>query len=124
MRFGLAKFYGTVLLLGCGLAGLTGCKSYWIDATVENQTGAAIHELEVEYPTASFGSNGLAAGGAMHYRLQVRGNGPIKVAYTAADGKTIHLQGPNLAEHEQGQITVRLLAAGKVEYLPKLEPGS
>ena len=102
----------------------SGCKSYWIDATVENQTGQAIRELEVAYPTASFGSNGLAPGATMHYRFQIRGQGPVKVEYTAPDGKTARAQGLTLAEHQQGRLTIRLLPQGKVEFLPNLQPAS
>jgi hypothetical protein len=102
----------------------TGCKSYWIDTSVENQTGQPIHELEVDYPTASFGTNTLAPGGAMHYRFQIRGSGPVKVEYTSADGKTVHGQGLTLEEHQHGQLGIRLLPQGKVEFLPKLQPGS
>jgi hypothetical protein len=101
-----------------------GCKSYWIDATVENQTGLSIRELEVDYPSASFGSNGLAPGATMHYRFQIRGTGPVKVGYSTPDGKTTHAQGLTLAEHQQGGLTIRLLPQGKVEFLPSITPAS
>jgi len=95
----------------------TGCKSYWIDTSVENQTGQPI-------PTASFGTNTLAPGGVMHYRFQIRGSGPVKVEYTSPDGKTVHGQGLTLEERQQGELGIRLLPQGKVEFLPKLQPGS
>jgi hypothetical protein len=97
------------------------CKSYWIDATVENDTGQAIHELEVDYPTASFGTNTLLPGAKMHYRIQIRGSGPVHVEYTGDDHKTWRQQGSDLAEHEQGQFTIRLMPQGKVEFLPKVD---
>jgi hypothetical protein len=80
--------------------------------------------LEVDYPTASFGTNKLAVGASMHYRFQVRGSGPVKVEYTTEAGKTSHAQGLTLTEHQQGQLLIRLLPAGKVEFSPKLEPAS
>jgi len=101
-----------------------GCKSYWIDAEIENHTGQTIHELEVDYPTASFGANSLASGGAMHYRLQIRGNGPVKVEYTFEDGRTTHAQGLNLAEHQQGSLTIRIFPGGKVDFVPNITPAS
>jgi hypothetical protein len=103
---------------------ISGCKSYWIDATVDNQTGQPIHELEVDYPSASFGSNGLAPGVTMHYRFQVRGSGPVKVEYTTPDGKTTHAQGLTLTEHQQGLLTIRILPESKVVFLPTLQPAS
>jgi len=113
-----------ILTLCLIIPAITGCKSYWIDATVENQTGQSIHELEVDYPTASFGSNGLAPGATMHYRFQIRGSGPVKVEYSVPDGKTTRAQGPTLTEHQQGGLTIRLLPGGKVEFLPNLQPAS
>lgn len=106
------------------LLSLCGCKSYWIDATIENQTGQAIHELQVEYPTASFGTNTVDAGASMHYRFQVRGSGPVKVEYTISGGKVVHAQGLTLGEHEQGKLLIRLLPENKVEFSPKLQPTS
>jgi hypothetical protein len=103
---------------------VSGCKSYWIDASIENQTGQPVHELEVDYPTASFGTNTLSPGETMHYRFQIRGNGPVKVEFTTGDGKTAHAQGLTLVEHQQGQLTIRMLPQGKVEFLPKLQPAS
>lgn len=102
----------------------TGCRSYWIDADIENQTGKPIHELEVDYPSASFGANTLASGNIMHYRFQIRGSGPVKVEYTFEDGKTTHAQGLNLTERQKGHLVIRLFPKGKVDFLPKLEPAS
>jgi hypothetical protein len=112
----------TIVLAGLVMLAATGCHSYWIDATIDNETGATIRELEVDYPTASFGKNSLAPGQSMHYRFQIRGSGPVKVEYTFENGKLNHAQGLNLAERQQGQLQIRLMPQGKVEFLPKLEP--
>jgi hypothetical protein len=114
---------GIVLAIVLMLA-MSGCKSYWVDATIENQTGQLIRQLEVDYPTASFGTNSLASGSAMHYRFQIRGSGPVKVEYTSTDGKTSRGTGLTLVEHQYGQLTIRLLPQGKVDFLPKLQPTS
>ncbi|WP_263354510.1 hypothetical protein [Acidicapsa acidisoli] len=113
-----------ILFIGAFALIASGCRSYWIDANIENQTGQPIHELEVDYPSASFGTNTLASGAAMHYRFQTRGSGPVKVEYTSGDGRTTHAQGTTLAEHQEGQLTIRLLPLGKVEFVPKLQPAS
>jgi hypothetical protein len=113
-----------ILVISALVLGVSGCKSYWIDADIENQTGQPIHELEVDYPSASFGANALAPGAAMHYRFQTRGSGPVKVEYSFGDGKTTHAQGLTLAEHQQGHLTIRLLPLGKVEFVPALQPAS
>ena len=107
-----------------GMLSAAGCKSYWVDARIENQTGQPIHELEVDYPSASFGANTVAPGATMHYRFQIRGSGPLKVEYTSGDGKTAQAQGLTLTEHQQGELTIRLLPRGKVDFLPNLQPAS
>ena len=112
----------TIIL--AALLACVGCKSYWVEANIENQTGQPIHELEVTYPTASFGTNTLAPGAAMHYRFQIRGSGPVQVQYTLGNGTSAHTQGLTLTEHQQGQLTVRLLPQGKAEFLPRLQPAS
>ncbi len=100
---------------------LSGCRSYRIDATVENRTGASIELLEVDYPSASFGSDRLAAGADYRYRLQVRGSGPVKVQYTETATQTIRqASGPELAERETGRIEILLLPGGKVQFTPAL----
>jgi hypothetical protein len=119
----LRKRFWTVIACA-GMLNAVACKSYWVDARIENNTGQAVHELEVDYPSASFGTNALAPGAAMHYRFQIRGAGPLKVEYTSGDGKTAQAQGLTLTEHQQGELTIRLLPQGKVDFLPKLQPAS
>lgn len=99
-----------------------GCHSYSIETTVENRTGGAIRLLEVDYPSASFGANSLAAGGVFHYRIQVRGNGPLKVAYTGKDVQQTLIVGPALSERQEGQIEIVLLPDNKAEFHPQLTP--
>jgi hypothetical protein len=100
-----------------------GCHSYHVETAVENRTGEAIHLLEVDYPSASFGSDSLAADGVFHYRIQLRGDGPLKVQYTAADGKQVQVTGPNLVERQEGSLEIVLLPGGKAKFHPDLTPG-
>jgi hypothetical protein len=104
------KRSGLVLAL-LGLAELlSGCRSPRIDVTVENRTGAAVELLEVDYPSASFGADRLAAGADYLYRFQVRGSGPVKVQYT------------ELQERQAGSLEIVLLPAGKAEFHSALHP--
>jgi hypothetical protein len=104
------------------LAAATGCHSYHVETTVENRTGAAIQLLEVDYPSASFGAGVLAAGADFHYRIQLRGSGPVKVQYTTPDLHQVQIEGPTLAEPQEGQLEIVLLPAGKGEFHPQLSP--
>ena len=102
------------------LAWASACHSYHIDMTVENRTGAAIQLLEVNYPSASFGSGSLAAGEVYHYRIQLRGNGPLKLQYTGKDGRQTLIEGPELAEPQEGRMEIVLLPGGQAEFHPEL----
>ena len=115
------RLFGTAVPLLC-LLPVAACHSYRIDATVENRTGSAISLLEVDYPTASFGIGSLASDDVFRYRLQTRGSGPVKVQYTVGNGRTIQITGPTLYERQEGSIDIVLLADGKAEFHPKLNP--
>jgi hypothetical protein len=104
------------------LVSAAGCHSYHIDMTVENRTGGAIQLLEVDYPSASFGADKLAAGEVFRYSIQVRGSGPLKVEYTGSDGRQAQMNGPTLAERQEGRIQIVLLPGGKADFHPKLTP--
>ena len=104
----------------------TGCHSYQVETIVENRTGTTIQLLEVDYPSASFGANTLAAEGVFHYRIQLRGSGPLKVQYTASDDRPVQrlvqIDGPTLAERQEGRLEIVLLPGGKAEFHPELTP--
>jgi hypothetical protein len=108
------------LVLPAALMALAGCHSRHIDTTVENRTGGAIQLLEVDYPSASFGANSLAAGEVFHYRIQLRGNGGLKVEYTGSEGRQVEIEGPALTEPQEGRIEIVLLPGGQAEFHPQL----
>jgi hypothetical protein len=103
-----------------------GCHSYHIETTVENRTGGAIQLLEVDYPSASFGAESLAADGVFHYRIQLQGRGPLKVLYTASDSsqaqRQVQIDGPTVAERQEGRLEIVLLPGGKATFHPELTP--
>jgi hypothetical protein len=101
-------------------ASLAACRSHHVETSVENRTGAAIQLLEVDYPSASFGSNALAPGAVSHYRIQLQGSGPLKVQFTASDGKQDQVTGPTVSEGQEGRLEIVLLPGGKAEFHPHL----
>jgi hypothetical protein len=109
-------------LLGSLWMAVVACHSYHVETTVINHTGAAIQLLEVDYPSASFGTGTLAAEASLPYRIQLRGSGPLKVQYTAANGQQIQIDGPTLAERQEGRLEILLLPGGKAEFHPELTP--
>lgn len=105
--------------IGFGLA-LSGCHSAHVEVTVENHTGGPIRLLEVDYPSASFGSDSLAAGATMHYRIQLQGTGPLKVQYAATDNHQVQIPGPALSQGQEGKLEITLEPGGKAEFEPEL----
>jgi hypothetical protein len=120
-RIGLRRWILAIIALPA-LIIAAGCHSYHVDITVENQTAGVIQLLEVDYPSASFGSDTLTASGVYHYRIQLRGNGPIKVQYIASDGRQAQITGPILAERQEGKLEIVLLPEGKAAFHPDLTP--
>jgi hypothetical protein len=100
-----------------------GCKSPHVDVSVENRTGAEVKLLEVDYPSASFGADKLAAGATMHYSVALQGEGQLKVQYTAPDNKQPQMAGPALSEGQAGKLEIVLLPEGKAEFHPDLHGG-
>ena len=104
------------------LMAAAGCHSYHVETTVDNRTGASVQLLEVDYPSASFGADALAAGQVFHYRIQLRGSGPLKVQYTGGDGRQAQIEGPSVAELQEGSLEIVLLPGGKAEFHTHLSP--
>jgi hypothetical protein len=104
------------------LAPLAGCHSYHIDATIENRSGGAVRLLEVDYPSASFGADALAAGADYPYRFDVRGSGPVTIQYTGEDRQAVKKTGPALHERQEGRMEIVLLPGGQVEFHSELTP--
>ncbi|MFP5249503.1 MAG: hypothetical protein ACLGP3_06725, partial [Acidobacteriota bacterium] len=100
------------------LLSITACHSHHVAIAIRNQTGAALQLLEVDYPSASFGADKLAAGTTFRYRIQVQGNGPLTVMYTSPAGQPIEISGPELSNMQHGQVDIVLLPGGKAEFHP------
>lgn len=98
-----------------------GCHSRHVEVAIENHTGLPIRLLEVDYPSASFGAESLAAGAEFHYRIQLRGSGPIHLQYIAAAGHMSEIKGPSFDEAQEGRLQIVLLPDGKAEFHPQLQ---
>ncbi len=101
MRVGSVFVLASVMLVG-------GCKSRYVEATVHNGTAAAVSVVEVDYPSASFGKETLAAGADFHYRFKVQGDGALKLSYTDAAQKEYTASGPVLHEGDEGTLRVTI----------------
>jgi hypothetical protein len=96
-----------------------GCHSAMIQATVHNGTSGPLKLIEVDYPSASFGTQDLASGADFEYRFKVLGSGDLKVLYTDASGKEHTSSGPELHEGLEGQMQIDVVETG-VRWTPKV----
>jgi hypothetical protein len=106
-----------VALLASALLPLVACKSPHVDVTVVNNTGAEVRLLEVDYPSASFGFDSIAAGASKHYRIQVQDSGNVKVQYTGVGDKQFQSTGPELKEGFHGTLQITLEPSGEAEFV-------
>ena len=87
---------------------LTGCHSRYITATIVNNTGGPLSPVELDYPSASFGTNMLAAGATYSYRFKIIGRGPTSVLWTDAAHHDHKAAGPHLQEDDEGSLAVTI----------------
>jgi UDP-3-O-[3-hydroxymyristoyl] glucosamine N-acyltransferase len=97
-----------LLILGVAGMGLLGCHSKFVEADVVNRSGMAVSLVEVDYPSASFGTDAIAAGAKYHYRFKILGDGPTKVIWTDEKQKEHTVAGPDLKEGQEGKLTVTI----------------
>jgi hypothetical protein len=98
---------------------IAGCHSAYIDATISNHTDKPISLVELDYPSASFGTQTLAPGGDFHYRFKVLGSGNLKLIYTDTANLEHDVPGPKLGEGDEGPIIVTVNSSG-VDWAPHL----
>ncbi|HEX7158130.1 MAG TPA: hypothetical protein VF214_03905 [Edaphobacter sp.] len=87
---------------------IAGCHSPNVDATISNRTADPVKLIEVDYPSASFGTQSLAPGQDFHYRFKVIGEGAMKLTWTDAANREHKSDGPTLKEGSQGPLTIAI----------------
>lgn len=119
----IAKRIPVVFLAGIFCCGLTACRSAFVETTIRNDGDSPLRLIEVDYPSASFGTQALAAHAVYHYRFKVQGSGEITLSFAGADGKTRTSTGPALAEGQHGGLTITVDSADKVTWTENLSMG-
>lgn len=99
---------------------LSACRSAFVQASIVNHSGSTAQLIEVDYPSASFGTQQLANNTTYHYRFKILDSGPVKIAFTGDGGKAYTSTGPTLNEGQQGSLTITLESDGKVTWAPEL----
>ncbi len=93
-------------LLSAALLGMAGCHSSFVETTLVNRSGRPLHLVELDYPSASFGTEVLAPDTTFHYRFKIIGEGPVKLSWTDEGQKEHNVEGPRLHEGQRGLLTV------------------
>ncbi len=97
-----------------------GCKSTMIQATVHNGTPTPLSVLEVDYPSASFGTQTLAPGADFHYQFKIIGSGPLTLSYTDSANAQHTFKGPDLHEGDHGRLVIAVTTSG-VRWTPPVD---
>lgn len=113
-RFLLAASALAIAAIFLGIA--AGCRSAFITATLHNNSSAPLRLLEVDYPSASFGVNALAARATFPYRFKVEGSGRLKIQFTDSAGGIHTATGPELQQGEEGSLDIAIDSADKVSW--------
>jgi hypothetical protein len=98
--------------LALSLVATTGCHSPYVVTTVSNRTTHPIELIEVDYPSASFGTQNLAPGADFHYRFKVLGSGNMKLLYTDSGQQDHKSDGPFLKEGAEGPLAITISESG------------
>jgi len=93
-------------LLAFAAFALGGCRSPYIAATLSNRTGEPLSLIELDYPSASFGTQNLAPGQDFHYRFKILGSGSTTLLWTDAAHLDHKVSGPALRERDEGTLTI------------------
>jgi hypothetical protein len=94
------------LLLSLIAIATSGCHSAYVNATISNRSTSTISLVQVEYPSASFGTQSIAPGQDFKYRFKVLGSGLMKVTYTDTSQVEHKFTGPSLQEGNEGALGV------------------
>jgi VCBS repeat-containing protein len=117
-RWNLKPIVVTVLAAAC--FAVSACRSAFIQTAIVNHSGSPVRLLEIDYPSASFGTQQIAADGVYRYHFKVQDSGPVKMTFTNSAGKTITLTGPTLHEGQQGNLTITIQSDDTVTFAPVL----
>jgi hypothetical protein len=103
----LATFGLPLLLAGCHASPSLGHPGAAFTITVKNQ-GPDIHQLEVDYPNASFGRDAVPSGSSFNYPPKLIGSGPVKVTFNDSMGKSHTATGPTVQEGMRKNLVISI----------------
>jgi hypothetical protein len=116
VRRPLLAFTALALLL------VAGCRAKFVQANLINSSGNALQQVQIDYPTASFGLNQFPDGGNYQYDFSIRGSKELHISFTDSAGKSHDSTGPVIYEGQQGSIEIRITPGYSVVWILHLNP--
>lgn len=113
----MSRLLPVAALVACSL--LSACHTPNVDATITNGSGAAVRVVEMDYPSASFGTSTLAPGASFHYGFVVQGSGHVSLTYSDLQGRDHKSIGPSVDKGQEGSM-LAVIGASDVAWTPQL----
>jgi hypothetical protein len=82
------------------------CHSTGVNVTIRNNGHAAIRNVELDYPGASFGIGTIGAGSSYSYRIKPTGNGQMVLSFDQENGKSFKEPGPKIDRGVDANLVV------------------
>ena len=101
-----------ILFAAVALVTLVGCHTHSINTTIINNGNGPVRNLQVDYPSATFGVSQIDPGQQFHYRFEIIGSGTAKITFTDPEGHTHQNSGFALREGEEGAMTITVYQNG------------
>ncbi|HEX4021079.1 MAG TPA: hypothetical protein VHX63_08045 [Acidobacteriaceae bacterium] len=86
----------------------SGCRDHLVQTTVINQSTTTVRNIEVDYPSASFGISSLPPGGQFAYHFKIEGTGDLQLIYVDSAEHSHTVKGPYIAEGQEGTLQIRI----------------
>lgn len=101
---------------------MSGCHSPYVQTTIVNRSATPVTNIEVDYPSASFGLPALPPGGRFAYRFLIQGTGHLQLQYVDSAGKSHTIQGPYVAQYQEGTLQINVGTDGQNVWQTQLKP--
>ncbi len=103
---------------------LVGCRSRYVQTTLVNEGATTLQNVEVDYPSASFGLASLPPGGSFSYRFQIQGSGDLQLLYVDSAQHAHSETGPYVTEGQEGTLRIALGGADKSHWQLQVTPNT
>lgn len=113
----MSRLLPVAALASCCL--LNACHTANVNATITNNSGAPVRVVEMDYPSASFGTSTLAPGASFNYEFVIQGAGNLSLTYSDLQGRDHKSTGPVVDKGQEGSLLASI-GTSSVRWTPQL----